>query len=201
MDHPRNRHGIRDLKARIASLVFFAVSAALTVLFAATMSTRAQEPTAAGLWQKLDKDTNQPVTWFLFVERGGVYEGHIARLFPQQGEKLNPVCTHCTDDRKGAPMLGLAFVRGMKRAGREYEGGTVLDPRDGKIYSAVMTLDPAKQTLTLRGHVFGIRWTIGQDIWHRLPDSAYKELDPAIIQKYAPERAESKKAKAKAPQR
>ncbi len=164
------------------------------------MSTRAQEPTAAGLWQKLDKDTNKPVSWFLFVDRGGVFEGHIAKLFPQPDDKPNPTCTHCTDDRKGAPILGLPFVRGMKRAGLEYEGGTVLDPRDGKIYSAVMTLDPAKQTLTLRGY-FLVQLAGKNDIWHRLPDTAYKQLDPDVLQKYAPERAESKKGKAKAPQR
>jgi uncharacterized protein (DUF2147 family) len=186
------------LKARIASVVFAAL-AVLTVLFAATMSTRAQEPTAAGLWQKIDKD-KKPVSWFLFVDRG-VFEGHIAKMFPQPGEKPNPVCSLCTDDRKGAPMLGLPFVRGMKRTGLDYEGGTVLDPRDGKIYSALMKLNPGERTLTLTGYVLGIPWLGGDDIWHRLPDGAYAQLDPAILQKYAPERAESKKGKAKAPQR
>jgi len=198
MNQPGKKHGIRDLKVRIASVVFPAL-AVTTALFVATMSPRAQEPTAAGLWQKIDK--GKPVSWFLFVERGGVFEGHIAKLFPQPGEKPNPACTSCTDDRKGAPILGLPFVRGMKRAGLKYEGGTVLDARDGKIYSAEMTLDPVKQELTLLGYVLGIRFFGGEDTWHRLPDSAYKELDPAILEKYAPERAESKKAKSKAPQR
>lgn len=168
--------------------------------FAATMSTRAQEPTAVGLWQKIDKDTGKPVSWFLFLDRGGVFEGHIAKMFPLPGEKPNPVCSRCTDDRKGAPILGLPFVRGMKRDGLKYQGGTVLDPRNGTIWNAVMTLDPAKQELTLRGYV--LIPTVGMnDIWHRLPDSAYKELDPAIVKKYAPERAENQKAKAKTPQR
>jgi uncharacterized protein (DUF2147 family) len=188
------------LKARIAPVVFAAL-AVLTVSFAATMSTRAQEPTAAGLWQKIDKDTKKPVSWFLFVDRGGVFEGHIAKMFLKPGEKPNPVCIHCTDDRKGAPMLGLPFVRGMKRTGLDYEGGTVLDPRDGKIYSALMKLDPGKRTLTLTGYVLGIPLLGGDDTWHRLSDDAYAQLDPAIVKKYAPERAETQKGKAKAPQR
>ena len=141
---PENKHGIADLKARIATR-FALYCGRSRCCSAATMSSRAQEPTAAGLWQKLDEDTKKPVIWFLFVDRGGVFEGYAAKLFPQPGENPNPACTHCTDDRKGAPMLGLPMIRGMKRAGLKYEGGTVLDPRDGKVYSAVMTLDPAKE--------------------------------------------------------
>jgi uncharacterized protein (DUF2147 family) len=183
-----------NLKARIATLVVAAVAA----FSAATMSSRAQEPTAAGLWQKLDEDTKKPVIWFLFVDRGGVFEGYAAKLFPEPGETPNPICTKCTDDRKGAPMLGLPMIRGMKRAGLKYEDGTVLDPRDGKVYSAVMTLDPDKRTLTLRGYL-GFQFLGKNDVWYRVPDSGFKEVDPAILAKYAPERLETKKGKAKAP--
>jgi uncharacterized protein (DUF2147 family) len=181
------------VNARIATLVV----AAAVALTAAVLPSRAQEPTAAGLWQRLDKDTKKPVIWFLFVDRGGVFEGYAARMFPQPGEDPNQVCTRCTDDRKGMPLLGLPMIRGMKRVGLRYEGGTVLDPRNGDVYKAVMTLEPAKGTLTLRGYL----WieTIGlNDIWHRVPDSGFKEIDPALLAKLAPERVDGKKAKAKA---
>jgi uncharacterized protein (DUF2147 family) len=194
MQHRKTKHGIAVLKARIATLVF----AAAAVLSAATLPTRAQEPTAVGLWQKLDEDTKKPVIWFLFVDRGGIFEGYAARLFPQAGEEPNPVCTHCTDDRKGAPLLGLPMIRGMKRAGLKYEDGTVLDPRDGKVYSAVMTLSPDNRILTLRGYL-GFQFLGKDDIWYRVPDSGFKEVDPAILAKYAPERVDSKKGKTKAP--
>lgn len=193
-----NKHGITDLKARIATLVL----AATAVLIAAAVPSRAQpqQPTAAGLWQKLDEETKKPVIWFLFVDHGGVFEGYAAKLFSQPGEDPNPVCTRCTDDRKGMPLLGLPMIRGMKRAGLRYEDGTILDPRDGKVYSAVMTLDPAKGTLTLRGYL-GFEFLGKNDIWYRVPDSGFKEVDPAILAKYAPERLESKKGKGKAPVR
>src|SRR5215470_20021142 len=96
--------------------------AGLAALTAATPRlAAAQEPTVAGLWQKLD-ESNQPIVWFLFVDRGsGIFEGAIAKLFPRQGDEPNPACSHCVGDRQNAPMLGLSFVRGMQRSGLKYE--------------------------------------------------------------------------------
>jgi uncharacterized protein (DUF2147 family) len=161
------------MRANLLTLV-----AALTSLIVPVHALSAAS-TPLGLWQAVDDDTKQPTGWFLISDHDGVYDGIIAKMFLKPGEDPNALCDQCKDDRYNHPWLGLEIIRGMKPEGDKYVDGTILDPRDGKVYKAMMTVSPDGQTLIVRGYIgFSL---LGQNqYWTRLPDSAYSVLDPSI---------------------
>ena len=144
-------------------------------LFASALGASAQ-PTAAGLWEQVDEKTGSSESWFNIIEKDGVYTGTVVKMFQKPGDPPPEAlrCTKCEGAEKNAPVLGLALIKGMKRNGLKYEGGTIMDPRDGTVYRALLNVSPDGKQLEVRGYL-GIAIVGRSQMWNRLPDNA---MDP-----------------------
>ena len=52
----------------------------------------------------------------------------------------NAVCDLCEGENKGKKKLGLNILADLEKDGNEWSGGTILDPRNGKIYTCYIEL-------------------------------------------------------------
>jgi uncharacterized protein (DUF2147 family) len=119
----------------------------------AALAAAAAVPSAAGVWKQMGNDGKVGALVTISEEGKGVFIGRLSKLFSEPGDDPNPVCRACPGEKKGAPLLGLTFIEGMKQSGLEYSGGTILDPESGRIYHASMELSPDGEKLTVRGYI------------------------------------------------
>lgn len=164
---------------------------ALVSLSAARAAPASNEPSAAGLWEQVDEKSNKPESWFSIVEKDGVYTGTLVKIFPKPGDPPPESwrCTKCEGAEKNAPVQGLALIKGMKRKGLKYEDGTIMDPRDGTVYRALMELSSDGKQLEVRGYL-GMALFGRSQMWNRLPDNA---MDPPPPPPPPPPRPPAKK--------
>ncbi len=108
-----------------------------------------------GLWRSIDDKTGQARAEIRIKDNGqGALNGTIEKAIIPSPE---PLCVKCTDDRKDKPKLGLEVIRGAKKVdGKDlWEGGKILDPDSGALYSLRMTPIDGGAKLEVRGILFG----------------------------------------------
>jgi len=102
-----------------------------------------------GKWKTIDDETKQAKSIVeIYKKSDGKYYGKVSQLLIKPA---NPNCTSCKDDRKGKPIVGLEIIRGLKKEGDEFTGGTITDPKSGKTYKCTITKSGDK--LNVRGYM------------------------------------------------
>ena len=113
----------------------------------------ADNTSIVGKWKTIDDKTGEPKSIVEIYEKNGKYFGQIQELFIKEGDNSSPVCDKCPDDdpRKNQPKKGMVIVQELVKNDDEYSGGTILDPKEGKIYSCKMWIEDGK--LMVRGYI------------------------------------------------
>jgi uncharacterized protein (DUF2147 family) len=122
-----------------------------------------------GLWKTIDDASDQETAVVRIEERNGRLVGEIVEVLDPKA-RPGEVCGRCSDDRKDAPIVGLAIIRNVEANGNPggpWDGGDILDPNNGKIYKLRLALGDDGRTLQVRGYVG--RPMFGRtQVWHRV---------------------------------
>ena len=124
----------------------------------------AQAPTPAGLWKTFSDDTGKPAGLVRIEELDGEFLGTVIEVF--SAATPNPICELCEGALKDQPIVGMTILRGLRREGRGYGSGIILDPDEGRTYRCTAKLLDGGRRLELRGYV-GLPLLGRTQIWVR----------------------------------
>lgn len=145
--------------------MFLKTAAAASLLLLSGLAQAQMSPT--GLWKTIDDDTKKEKSLVRITENQGLYTGRIEKLLdPATDPKA--VCDQCSDDRKDKPLQGLEILRGIQQSESDktvYEGGQIVDPKNGKSYRARLKPVNGGAQLELRGYLGPFYRT---QVWQRV---------------------------------
>ncbi|MFU5616558.1 DUF2147 domain-containing protein [Pseudomonas aeruginosa] len=125
-----------------------------------------QTATPVGLWKNIDDATGKPRALIRISDTQGALQGRIEKVFLAPGEDQNPKCVKCDGANRGAPVVGLVILSGLRKDGDEYVDGQILDPDNGSTYRSKVKLLDGGAKLSVRGYI-GIP-TLGRtQVWVR----------------------------------
>lgn len=104
-----------------------------------------------GQWTTIDDKTQKPKSVVeIYEAKDGSLAGRVTEIL-QSDRGPNPVCDKCSGERKNKPVKGMVILWGIKQKGETWEGGQILDPASGKIYSVKVTPVEGGKKLEVRG--------------------------------------------------
>ena len=101
------------------------------------------------VWKTIDDEIKQAKAVVKFTEqKNGTLSASIQSVLTPGEENA---CTKCEGKYHNKSLKGVTIVYGLKNVNGKYEGGTILDPKNGKTYKLKGEL--AGNKLNLRGYM------------------------------------------------
>ena len=139
--------------------------ASFTLLSSLTLSAQA---TPVGFWSTISDVDGRPTGIVEIQQRpDGEYVGIVRGLLVAATHE-DSVCSRCTDERRGQPVVGMTILRHLRQDGNEWSGGEILDPENGTTYRAKMKLADGGRKLIVRGYI-GVSLFGRSQTWIRRP--------------------------------
>lgn len=118
-----------------------------------------------GTWKTIDDKTHQAKSIVQITEVNGELQGKVLQVL-QSDEGAHPVCKECDGDRKDKPVEGMVIMWGVKPDGDEWDGGKILDPKNGKTYKVKLKTIENGTKLDVHGYI-GFSLLGRSQVWER----------------------------------
>jgi len=111
------------------------------------------QATPVGLWKTIDDETKQERSLVRIAETGGVLSGRIEKI--TDPTKQDARCDKCEGAKKDQRVVGMTILEGVKRHGGadHWDGGSILDPNNGKVYKVRLAPKDGGKALEVRGYI------------------------------------------------
>ncbi|AUC22740.1 MULTISPECIES: DUF2147 domain-containing protein [Polaribacter] len=106
--------------------------------------------TIFGKWNSKNDETGKVDSVVEIYEKDGKAFAKIIDI--KNPDRKTAVCSLCEGENKDKPILGLNILSGLEKDGDEWSGGTILDPRNGKVYKSYVELVKPNK-LKVRGYI------------------------------------------------
>ena len=123
------------------------LSISIIVLFVFQLSF---SQTILGKWKTIDDETGKEMGVVQIFENKGKVFGKIIEIVDQDKRHLK--CVKCSGEDHNKPILGMTILKGLTKNGSVYNGGEIIDPKNGKSYKCKITLK-GKDKLIVRGYI------------------------------------------------
>lgn len=125
----------------------------------------AYSQSVVGTWKTIDDKTGDAKSHVKITQLSdGTLKGEVVKILTPG--RQNAKCDECKGANKGKPIQGMTIIWDMKKSGKEWTGGYILDPNSGSEFKCRIKLKDA-DTLELRGYI-GISLIGRNQTWHRV---------------------------------
>lgn len=120
-----------------------------------------------GYWKTIDDVTGRPKGIVKISGSRNYLYGTVVKTLPG----ALTICSACPGAMKDKPIVGMTVMHGLKQEADDpnvWSGGTIMDPKTGKVYRCTIKVSNDGSTLDVRGYI-GFSLFGRSQTWYRVP--------------------------------
>ena len=129
------------------------VALLLALPLVALSSAAFAQNTPVGKWRTIDDKTGKVKSIVeIYETTDGTLAGKVLQVLDSE-KGPNPLCDACKGANHNKPIEGMVIAWGLRHEGDTWDDGKIMDPKNGKVYSAKMTPVDGGRKLEVRGYM------------------------------------------------